>query len=155
MHYKYRITKYDPKNRNENGAYLLDDWTAISDIGKVFSGKCLTKKEYENVENNYLFAIESFLTEASIEHLTINSLEQGSEFDFVNGQTVNLKETLEIAKLSLREEIWCKLSINQNMYIHFGYDYYMYIGVSKVCRETLNILPNKGLFVESFKSPYL
>jgi hypothetical protein len=31
----YRITKYDPGRRNEQGHYLDDsEWTAISDIGK-------------------------------------------------------------------------------------------------------------------------
>jgi len=39
---KYRITKYNPMNRDANGAYLLNEWTSFSDIGKTFDGKTLT-----------------------------------------------------------------------------------------------------------------
>jgi hypothetical protein len=35
--YKYRITKYNPIYRDPEGKYTIEDWTAISDIGKVFN----------------------------------------------------------------------------------------------------------------------
>ena len=155
MHYKYRVTKYDPKKRNENGHYQADEWTSISDIGKVFSNKLLTKEEYVNVENSYLFAIEAFLAEANISCLNISSIERGEEYNFVQGQTIELEKILEIARLSLREKLWCKLSLNHKAYIHFGYDYYMYIGVSRWCGNAISKAEKKGLFVEAYRSPYL
>lgn len=42
----WRITKYDPSNRDVNGSYtLVDEWTEVSDIGCAFEGKVLTKGE--------------------------------------------------------------------------------------------------------------
>lgn len=41
MH-KYRITKYDPQYRDEQGIYIREDWTSYSDIGKTYNGKLLT-----------------------------------------------------------------------------------------------------------------
>ena len=155
MRYKYRITKYDPKNRNEDGHYHVNEWTAMSDIGKNFSGNVLTKEEYLSVENNYLFALEAFLAEGNVACLNISSLEGGEKYNFVQGQTLELRKILEIARLSLREELWCKLSLNRQAYIHFGYDYYMYIGVSRKCKKAIGSAENKGLFVEPYRSPYL
>jgi hypothetical protein len=42
------------------------------------------------------------------------------------------------------------------MFIHFGYDYYMYIGSSKIAPDFLiKKIQDEDLFVEEFKSPYL
>lgn len=35
----WQITKYDPKNRDENNRYLKDEWTDYSSIGEIFEGK--------------------------------------------------------------------------------------------------------------------
>ena len=40
-------------------------------------------------------------------------------------------------------------------YVHFGYDYYMYIGLSVKCTDALAAVQQRGLFVEPFRSPYL
>ena len=32
----YRITKYNPEFRDEEGRYILDEWTSVTDIGKEF-----------------------------------------------------------------------------------------------------------------------
>jgi hypothetical protein len=31
----YRVTKYDPSKRDENGRYMGDDWTSVSDVGQI------------------------------------------------------------------------------------------------------------------------
>ena len=50
--YEFRISKY---NRVFGQEYFLDDdWTSISDIGKVFKGRVLTYSAYEHLENQYL-----------------------------------------------------------------------------------------------------
>jgi hypothetical protein len=33
------------------------------------------------------------------------------------------------------------------MFVHFGYDYYMYIGSSSICENAIAIISNSGLFV--------
>lgn len=34
----WRITKYDPKDRDQNGVFLKESWTSFSDVGKVVDG---------------------------------------------------------------------------------------------------------------------
>jgi hypothetical protein len=44
MKYQWRITKYDPKLRDENGAFIDDDWTMLQQIGETFmTGSLLVK----------------------------------------------------------------------------------------------------------------
>lgn len=156
MRYQYRITKYDPKNRNSQGHYQVDEWTSISDVGKEFCGHKVTREEYNQVESAYLFAIESLLLEANISSLRISALEQPYEqFEFKLGAELGLNEILQIARLSLREELWCRLSIPRRAYVHFGYDYYMYMGVPRFCSKAIEAIQQKAVFVEPFRSPDL
>jgi hypothetical protein len=39
-------------------------------------------------------------------------------------------------------------------FLHFGYDYYMYVGVSLACPRSRALATAAGLFVEDFVSPY-
>jgi len=51
--------------------------------------------------------------------------------------------------------LWCKLS-NGNSFVHFGYDYYMYVGgIKELKAAELAIINKNGLFVEKMKSPYI
>lgn len=70
-------------------------------------------------------------------------------------QELSLQEIKEIARLSLREVVWCKLTLQETFFVHFGYDYYMYIGAYKDCPKALIKTRKSGLFVENFISPYL
>ena len=36
---KFQISKYDPVFKTEDGKYIEDDWTSVSDIDKIFDGK--------------------------------------------------------------------------------------------------------------------
>ena len=44
------------------------------------------------------------------------------------GKAVTAQEVRALAKLTLRNAIWCKLGFKKQFFVHFGYDYYMYIG---------------------------
>ena len=70
MHH-LRFSKYDIKYRNELGHYLRDDWTSISDVGKVCEDELLTMEEYERVERNYLDALLDIIQTIGISHITI------------------------------------------------------------------------------------
>ncbi len=70
------------------------------------------------------------------------------------GQQVTQKEVADIARLVLRESLWCKLE-SDRMFVHFGYDYYMFIGSTEPCESTIKKIEKLGLFVEKFESPYL
>jgi len=167
----YRITKYDPKYRNSVGFFLNDDWTSISDIGKTFDNKILTFKDYLKSEDTYIETIMLFMESLSLNFLVVTSLEKfedeirKSEFcsqsiveiykQLHSNQEVNREQVRNIARLVLRELLWCKLE-SYSMFVHFGYDYYMYIGSTEAPPSSLLEKINKlGLFIENFESPYL
>ena len=168
MMHHWRVTKYDPALRDEYGRYMLPEWTAISDVGTTYSGRTFTTEEYLATETSYVASVLSFAGESGIAGFTAvgvenrnesesaraglptdfaASIREGGEYD------VGVLETL--VRLSLRELMWCKVEVGDRFYLHFGYDYYMYIGSSSECRESIRLAERSGLFVEPFVSPYL
>jgi hypothetical protein len=61
----------------------------------------------------------------------------------------------DVCRLVLREILWCKLESENGFYIHFGYDYYMYIGGPAPSENSIAYGRQQGLFVEEMESPYL
>lgn len=159
MKFQYRVTKYNPQYRDErSGGYLLDEWTSICDIGKVFNGEVVTKEEYDFVEDAYVKSVLSFMDDMDIQALKLISLENTRNYKddrltIEDNKFYNKAEIEILTRLILRGEIWTKL-IHDNMFVHFGYDYYMYIGVNKMPSEALDISAGLGLFPENFSSPY-
>jgi len=150
---QYRVTKYNPEDRNTDGTYNRNEWTSISDVGGIVS-----KKEYEEVENSYIESAMSFLEEQDISELKITYLEnhqnyKESNFVLETGVKLNSTQIKEALKSILRENYWAKLE-NNNSFIHIGYDYYMYIGVPNESKQAKSLAESKGLYVELFNSPY-
>ena len=165
----WRITKYNPANRDKNDIYQKNEWTSIGDVGNKFGDNEFTFEEYFFYENSYIDAIIRIMCENNIETLKIDTLEKYEYInynDFVESESkkyfkflkkdilITKEEVIQIAKFALREIVWCKLA-SEKMFIHFGYDYYMYIGSAKPSEEVLKIIKNNGLFVESMISPYI
>lgn len=75
--------------------------------------------------------------------------------DFLHRRNLSIAQSLDFARLVLREEAWGKLGVPGKAYVHFGYDYYMYIGVPSKCGRSIAIARDLGLFVERIRSPYL
>lgn len=50
---KYRISKYNPCNRDEQGRYIINEWTSYSDIGKLYNRKIFDDKRYSYASNVY------------------------------------------------------------------------------------------------------
>lgn len=164
--YNYKITKY--KNKKE----IFNEWTSISDIGKSFNGKKFLYEEYIKIENNYIETILMFIKINDIKYMLIDGLEEYGynideydEYDLQikkiitkvqNKMKINIKDISLLARAILREKIWAKIYFEDKLYIHFGYDYYMYIGSkqkpSKQLIEKINIF---GLEVENMISPYI
>ena len=150
---QYRITKYNPIYRI-NGIYNRDEWTAISDVGKSYNGKIFTFEEYLAVEKSYLSVIENILQELNIKSVRIK---QGENIysKLNNSVLYSQEDVLLVARGCLREEFWCKL-VSKNFFIHFGYDYYMYIGADIEEERMAEIARANGLFSELIQqSPYL
>jgi hypothetical protein len=168
--YGWRITKYNPAFRNEQGAYLKDEWTSISEVGDSFDGKILTFEEYRKIEDTYVSTALCFLSESNIDSVKVNSLEKYNlsrtgkeiltdiEFNskiLKNNFEVSVEVFKDVCRLILRDVIWCRLESNSDFYVHFGWDYYMYIGSSICSEKAINFGIEKGLFVEEMMSPYL
>jgi hypothetical protein len=158
----WRITKYNPSKRDNKNVYLdKDEWTSFSDVGTK-----VNIETYEKTEQAYVNTIVETMDELELNTLILEELE--ISIDEINdqniirflseikkGKSVNVKEIKELAKLTLREIIWCKLSDKEKLYVHFGFDFYMYIGTNK---EDINLYKrNKKteLYIEEIESPYL
>ncbi|MBY0090319.1 hypothetical protein H7S74_28905 [Priestia aryabhattai] len=122
--------------------------------------------EYLKVEKKYINAVVTFMNEMNINKLYIKGLEQWSEdieaqnaTEFISklwiGQWISIQEVKELVKLTLRNAVWCKLELKNQFFVHFGYDYYMYIGTSHECSNAFKKVALTGLHVEMVDSPYL
>jgi hypothetical protein len=159
MRHEYRITKYDPSLRGTDGAYLVDEWTAFSDIGRKFAGRVLTKAEYMRVETLYLDALETFLGEAEIPTLRIRDLELhklsgATAKGWRENQSLHRSDVRRFATMVLRNKLWARLEAPRRAFVHFGYEYYMYIGTSKKVPNAVAATTASGLFAETIRSPY-
>ena len=72
---KYRITKYNPALRNEDGWYMPDDWTDWSDIGKIYNGNMLGAREYLEVETKYIEIVTKILKYKTVTTMEIKEIE--------------------------------------------------------------------------------
>lgn len=173
MKYCWRITKYNPIFRDERGSYVKDEWTSISDIGKEYCGKTFTIEQYLKTEDKYINAILKLMRSAKIPYLQVKNLckwEHKFESEFPelytdrmlnvynsvkNDDMCKEDELRDLCKLELREKIGFQLWYKSRMYVHFGYDYYMYIGIDRKCNDALDWIASSGLFAEQYESPYL
>lgn len=167
--YGWRITKYNPAFRDEKGAYQKDEWIMFSQIGVSFDDKELTFKEYKRVEDSYVLTALRFLSEAGLKSLKITSLEtnkpnvkQSLLADIPynpklvkNEIDVSEKDLESICRLILREVIWCRLESDSDFYIHFGWDYYMYVGSNVYSQDAISFGRAQNLFIEEMMSPYI
>lgn len=167
--YGWRITKYNPAFRDERGAYQKDEWISFSDIGLYFDGKELTFEEYRTVEDAYVFTALRFLSEANLKSIKVISLGTNSpkvkksllaDIPYnpkliKNEMDVSDKDLESICRLVLREVFWCRLVSDSDFYIHFGWDYYMYVGSSVWSEEAISFGRAQNLFIEEMMSPYI
>jgi hypothetical protein len=151
---EYRVTKYNPAFRDSSGAYTRDEWTAASDVGRSFGGLVLTPEEYQKVEDAYVAVALSFLRESGQSSLAVGGLEdRGYPIEFREGSVLGWEQLGPVIRSVLREEFWCLLE-GQAGYLHFGRDYYMYVGVPYPCPGSQELARRLGLFVEEYPSPY-
>jgi len=156
---QYRVTKYDPKHRDASGVYTRNEWHLAAQIGDVFDYGEFTATEYVTVENAYINAVMAFLSESQVSSLSICSLENTCGFaspdlPLQDGYECTAVEIADVARLVLRERIWCRL-VCEDAFVHFGWDCYLYIGVPVECPVSIESCVRAGLFVELFDSPYL
>lgn len=153
---EYRVTKFDPAHRDTRGFFLRDDWTSFSEVGQSLSAGILTLEEYERVESNYVATALEYLHEAGIQWLEVNGLEnnRGFTLNLLEGQRLPSEQCGVFFRDILREKYWCRFQHLESAFVHFGYDYYMYIGIPSPCPVAEHAALGRGLFPETFESPY-
>lgn len=165
----YRVTKYNPSMRAPNGSFNVDTWTSSSDIGEVYDSRELTIKDYLTIEDGYVTCIKDLISLTNITKFRISELEDYREGNCAEyrksfgdnlcdltlkaKQIINEIELESIIRLSLREELWCKLE-TENSFIHFGQDFYCYVGLPLGTDMNVLTVP-EGIYIEEFESPYL
>ncbi len=153
--FEYRVIKYDPRFRDATGRYHRDEWTAISDIDTAYDSVVLTAQEYGRVEDAYVAAALSFLRESGVTTLTVTSLEKPSESPLRvrDGDAIEVARVGSLIRHVLREDCWCRLE-GPHAFVHFGHDYYMFLGVPAACPESRRVAGALGLFVDDVGSPF-
>lgn len=150
--FEYRISKYDPANR-VGDRYMAEEWPAFSDIGKAFGKVELTYQKYLETETAYIDCCIDLLSNAQVTTLSIEQAEYYSK-DIALPSKVSDDITLrKVVMACLREQCWFKLT-SKNFFVHFGYDYYMYIGTMLPTEMVEAIAARYGLFCEESPSPY-
>ncbi|MFI1177342.1 S1 RNA-binding domain-containing protein [Streptomyces melanogenes] len=162
-HFVYRITKYDPADRNDHGHYVGVE-QPTSDHGPI--------------EEAYLRAVDAFASAAGIDRLAIREpqiagaarfgLEPAGEghglgglfppglSGFHDGAEISLSAGLELVRAMLRGEgVWCRLEVEDTFAVHVGWDQYVYVRSDKPCESALATTRALGLFPERLQaSPY-
>ena len=147
--HEFRITKYDPANRDRDGQYLMDDWTAFDDVKE---GKIMLE-DYQHVENAYISAARAILQDSGVKSMILTDVEISDHKASTPPTTVSVMDIELVLRPLLRGEYWAKLSA-PGAFVHIGWDFYMYAGTDHVRPETLKQIEASGLFVEAFTSPY-
>ncbi|MCI5815742.1 hypothetical protein [Ruminococcus sp.] len=148
----YRITQYNPFNRVD-GVYIADEWTSISDIGKVFGGTMLSRDAYLKTELAYIDCCVELIKNAQVSKLSIKQAEYYKENLRFPTSIFSVQDIRQVITACLREQCWLKL-VSKDFFIHFGYDYYMYIGTVLSSELVAEIVERHGLFCEEHPSPY-
>lgn len=103
----------------------------MSDVGRTYGGVLVTREEYDRTEDAYLAAAKAFLEEAAVQVMFIRGLEDwhGRYPQFSEGAVIPVEEIAPLLTLVLWAELWCRLE-TLDAFVHIGYDYYMFVGVS-------------------------
>jgi hypothetical protein len=164
----YRITKYNPSLRLADGRFTGAEWTSIGDIGQIYPAGAFEFSDYLKTEDAYVESVRRFLSTVKIGSLFISGLEMKNDhtvppeyltkeldqmlFSIHEGEEISGLQIDLVVRLNLRELIWCRLKGKNGTYVHFGYDYYMYLGC-----QTGNFVFSQipaGMFAEPFETPY-
>lgn len=149
---EYRITKYDPQLRDARGAYSLpNEWTSYSDVDRGI----VSLQDYLATERSYVETAAAFLGEAGVAIIAARAVEnrRGAKSAPAEGMLLRPSEWERSFRAVLREEWWCRFE-SEEAFVHFGWDYYMYVGVPRTPLRACAAASGRGLFVEPFTSPY-
>lgn len=168
--YNWRVTKYNPEYRNAKGHYTVDEWTFFAQVGTQIAGREFTYEEYLATESSYVGSAMAFLADAELVSVQISELQNNGVgrlrskdlWDIAHNPArvkpdseLRGPELEDVIRMLLREVLWCKLVSEDRFYLHFGWDYYMYVGSTSPSQAAIETAQTNGLFVEEMVSPYL
>lgn len=138
--YSYKIYRHIPIG--DSG------WISYYDINNLVS-----KDDYMRIETSYLNLILHISKVMLVTGFKICELENPHKLKYYNGEFITLERVTTLIRKILRERIWCKL-YSQQLQIHFGYDFCMYIVSSKNLIKYFDDF-NDTLNIQLSPSPYL
>ena len=166
---KYSITKY-----LKNSSRKEDEWTSISDIGKVYNGKQLCIEDYKKTENAYVYTVlkiakcmeikkfriknvfrwkdlvKEVLENQELRKLYPDSMLQTYEM-IENDSIIDLETLSDLVRLELREDIGGLLYVPYRLKVFIGYDYMMGIHSSMSLENIFEYVTSQGLNIYQFK----
>jgi hypothetical protein len=171
----YRISKYNPGNRNKKGEYQADEWTSVSDIGKLFNGQMLDINTYRSAEDTYINAVALLMRHFGLNTMFISGLEKDKVWDGIEtakrypelypdnlektfqtaeeGGELDFDGTLAVCRLLLREDLRCDLySCEKGFEIIVGYDFYIKVRSTAISEDIIGEIDRMGLYVETMKN---
>ncbi|MFI0351964.1 S1 RNA-binding domain-containing protein [Actinomadura sp. 9N407] len=162
--YVYRITKYDPADRDDQGSYIGVE-EAISDHGPVEDAHLQAVAAFAEATGIHQLAIREPHIGAGFVHFGLEPAVDGHGLDelfpldltgFHDGALVPVPVALELVRAMLRDNgAWCRLEIEGRFAVHVGWDQYLYVGSSEPCHGALARTRSLGLFAERLDaSPY-
>lgn len=160
----YRISKYNPKYRNQNGVYQGKEWTSFSDIGKEVNGYIVDKEEYLRFENLYIRAVKDIAEINEIEKFLVKSLEYYPEEiteaiddelivflkELKTKESFDLDELRIAVKILLRDLAWF-MADGDSMKFSVGYDLYLYVASKEIFNEVNLVEGHDEIFIEKIE----
>lgn len=161
--YVYRVTKYDPADRDARGHYTGPEDT-VSDHGPVEAAYLQAVAAFARdsgvdrlaVREPGIPSLAHFGVEKPVEGFGLDGLFPSGPAGFHDGAEVPLAVGLELVRAMLRDNgAWCRLEVEGTFAAHVGWDQYLYVGSSRPCPDALALTRALGLFPERLDaSPY-
>ncbi len=159
MHY-YRLTKYNPKFRDAKGHYKKDEWTYYEQIGQAFGDSTFTRTEYLATEKRYIECICEFLKASDISKMRSARVENRSTTSFNGvpirkGKNYTVSELRKIIPGVLRGRFWLQFRTEEGYFLHFDWDYYVYLALPLPKKQLVPVANKFKLFLEEGYMPDL
>lgn len=152
---------------------IEEQWTAMTDIGKEYSGNKLTAARYLDAENTYVSAINLIVRYMSINKFKIKNLYKENDItplvvnrpELINLYTPTILKTYKningkkefglttlrnLIRLELREDIGGLIYVPYRMKLYIGYDYMMGIDTSVDLSDIYSQINKLGLELKRY-----
>ena len=133
--YTYRVSKYDPADRDEHGRYVgrQDERSDHGPVESAYLAVVAAFAEGSRVDRLVVrepeLVMVNFGLEPAIEGYGLTGLFAPDLSDYYDGAEVSLEVGLELVRAMLRDNgAWCRLEVDQRFFVHVGFDQYIYLG---------------------------